>query len=82
MSSLRTVIVIKPNLHEEEHANSTQNEAQTSRFRTNLCLTCIKPNRHLCSNNRSVVRSNIEFCFKKANSAFSLYFPCSVTLAV
>ncbi len=42
MGSLRTVIVIKPNSHEEEHANSTQNEAQTSRFRTNLCLTCIK----------------------------------------
>lgn len=30
MGSLRNVTVIKPNSHEEEHASSTQNDAQTS----------------------------------------------------
>lgn len=74
MGSLRTVIVIKPNLHEEEHANSTQNEAQTSNLKIQ---------------NKSVFnlhQAQQTPVFKQQecgslNSAFSLYFSCSVMLA-
>ncbi len=38
MGSLRTVIVIKPNLHEEEHANSTSSSNLKPQDSEQICV--------------------------------------------